>query len=113
MTLKQLAKKNGISLATAKRYLRDGIDLRDAEAVEGHKEQIRTRRGLGKRSHRAEPKTSRTSEPHPEMDPEKLHVVIWHVHFRICALRSKHPELDEELTAILKETSPIVSQLGW
>jgi hypothetical protein len=101
MTLAELAQQNGLSLSSAKRYVRQGVDLRDAGAVEAHKAALRTRRGVGKRS-----KRHREPEPaNPEID---LELVILDVHFDLMALRSKYPAIAADIDQIFRLTGPVV-----
>jgi hypothetical protein len=46
--LAELAAERGLSLKTAKRYLKAGVDLSDPEAVEEHQLRIRSRTGVSK-----------------------------------------------------------------
>ena len=104
-TLEQLAQARGISLRTAMRYHAAGVNLADAQAVEEHKHKIRSRFGVSKISRREPVETAFSSTA---IDYED---VISSVHFALVALKSKHPDLAEDIQAITKITGPVIDRM--
>ena len=104
MTLSDLARLNKISVATASRYRSKGIDLRDKQAVNEHKRELRTRKGLSKFFHRSLSPTVQqailTATADLERRIEALEEVVCSIHW--LAIESPGPLSAE----ILERTAP-------
>jgi hypothetical protein len=107
MNLKELAATNGISVSTAKRYKREGVDLTDAQAVNAYKHTQRTRFGLSKLAHRA--KGMQKAAVSDRID--ELEDVIAGVHFALVVLKLQYPDLAENIQAITKITGPVIDRM--
>ena len=108
MNLKQLAAMNGISLSTAKRYRKDGVDLTNTHAVTAHKHAQRTRFGLSKLVHRAKG----MQEAAVSDRIGELEWAIWDIHFAAVSIKQKHPELEAELESVFEVTRPVIEKLS-
>jgi hypothetical protein len=106
--LAELAAERGLSLKTAKRYLKAGVDLSDPEAVEAHKLKIRSRRGVSKVSRRT---LFDSGSVQPGSDLDAFSDVIWKAHMGLVCLRIKRPDLYDELSEILKITGPAIDRI--
>jgi hypothetical protein len=106
--LEQLAAERGLSVKTAERYLKAGVDLGDPDAVEAYKLKVRSRRGVSKVSRR----TLFDSGPVQSGDDlDAFADVIWSVHMTVVNLRIKRPDLHGELSEILKITGPAIDRI--
>jgi hypothetical protein len=115
MNLKELAAINGISISTAKRYKRDGIDLTDRRTVEQHAFKQRSRRGIGKFFHR----TASVAQQAVAIATQNLEGVVEDLESRLCGVHSEleflakhHPELSPELADAFSYTTPVVERIG-
>ena len=108
MNLRELAEINGISLSTAKRYKKDGVDLTDLQAVNAHKHAQRTRFNLSKPVHRAKGmQKAAVSDRIAELE-----WAIWDIHFAAVSIKNKHPELEAELESVFEVTRPVIEKLS-
>lgn len=108
MNLKELAAINGISISTAKRYKRDGVDLTDAQAVNAYKHTQRTRFGLSKLAHRAKGMHKAVVSDRVE----ELESVICDCHFIAQRVRNRNPLVTSDMESILQETTPIIETIA-
>jgi oligoribonuclease (3'-5' exoribonuclease) len=116
MTIEELAQANRVSVSTAHRYRRKGIDLLDREAVNEHKREIRTRRGLSKTIHRTSAPTVQQAIEHAtailERKIEELESRICGVHSELEFLVKRHPELASDLADAFGYTTAVVERIG-
>jgi predicted site-specific integrase-resolvase len=115
MNLRELAEINGISISTAKRYKRDGVDLRNRKAVESHMFAQRTRRGVSKYFRR----TASVAQQAVTIATQNLEGVVEELESKICGVHSEvewllkhHPELASDLADAFSYTAPVVERIG-
>jgi hypothetical protein len=107
--LAELAAERGLSLKTAERYLKGGVDVSDPDAVEAHKQKVRSRTGVSKNFRR----TLSDSKPvQSEDDLDAFADIIWSVHMSLVILRIKRPDLHGELSEILKISGPAIDRVA-
>jgi hypothetical protein len=106
--LEQLAAARGLSVKTAERYLKAGVDLSDPDAVEAHKQKVRSRTGVSKNFRRT---LSDSGPVQPGSDLDTFTDVIWRAHMILVNLRIKRPDLHDELSEILKITGPAIDRI--
>lgn len=105
--LKELAAEHGLSLKTAERYLKAGVNLSDPEAVQAHKLKIRSRTGVSKNFRRS---LLDCESVQPQSDLDTFADVIWRDHTELVSLRTKHPDL-AGISGILKITGPAIDRI--
>ncbi len=81
LTLKELAKAHGVSLATIKRYKRAGAPLEDAQALQAWKQSKRSRRFVSKFMSKIPP-----PQPAPDLTDE-LDPAEFQTHAQLAGLR--------------------------
>jgi hypothetical protein len=111
-SLGELAKVNGISLATACRYRKAGIDLEDRRAVEEHKHDRRTRRGVGNYRRRFDANEVQQavtiSRKLLEQKAADLEEIICSIYWLAVESQLGAPLVAE----ILERTAPVVERMG-
>jgi hypothetical protein len=110
MTLKDLAAINGLSLSTAKRYQKNGVNLTDANAVSAYKFKLRTRRGVSKFA-----KRSQMVNKAVDVATHGLAGVIEELEEIICSVYwlAVESQPGENLAAeIIDRTRPVIDRIG-
>lgn len=112
MNLKELALINGISIATAKRYKRDGVNLADAKAVGQHMFAQRSRRGVSKFFHRTVSGEQRVTVATQSLEQkiEDLEEIICSIYW--LAVESRTRSSRTLAAEIIEHTTPVIDRIG-
>ena len=114
MTDRELAEKYGVSIRTIARYRSAGIDLANHRAVEQHKFNQRSRRGVSKINRRAvvAQRAVDIAKRHLEGVVLDLENRICGVHSEIEGLLKRRPQLATDLADTFGYTTPVVKRIG-